>query len=232
MRFKSLWLRPLSFIILMTLLSAAPVWAHTYWLQPLETGAKLLLGDSADDESYEEDDVVESGALDSNGQKLPLERTFSHGRMTLTAPGAKVLWIKSDYGFWRKTHRGWSPGSKSSPGRTIDSNWHIQYAKLVRGRLPGARAGMELEIVVESIGEGKISGLVLFQGKPMSTAPLYIGHKKVARTDGQGRFNFRSGDLNFVLSTTIQQPLDGHPEVDNQVLSSSYTYQAPESGER
>lgn len=183
-----------------------------------------MLGDAADDEGYEEDEVKEVGALAADGSALEVNRIYSHGRMSLEAPGAALIWTKSDYGFWRQTVRGWARGSRKSEGRTLQAAWHIQYAKLIRGS--DRAAGLELEILLDEMSVDKLKGRVLYKGKPKSRAPLYLSHKKVARSGGEGRFELSRPEGRVVLTATVTEKLRDHPEVDKMVISSTLTLEA------
>ena len=197
--------------------------AHTFWLQATEVGAHLFLGDASDDEAYEEESVEEAGALGLDGAPLEVEMVYDHGHMHLRAPGAPVLWLKADYGFWRKTVRGWQEGSKRDPGRTIDSAWHLQYAKLEKQYQGPVSIGLELEIVLDSIESGKLTGTVYHKGQAIKGVALYRAHKKVARTDKKGKFRISAPKGRTVLSAVLKEKLENHPDADRRILTSTYT---------
>ena len=186
-------------------------------------GARLFLGDAADDESYEEDSVLSVGAQDASGKPVACQKQYGHGRLVLEAPGANILWTKSDYGFWRKTTRGWSEGSKQDPGRTIASAWHLQYSKLVKNYQGPRKLDLELEIVLDRVSERHLEGTVWHEKKAAPNVPIYLGHKKVARTDKNGHFRFSKPKEKAVFSAVVTRPLKAHPDADKKILTCSYT---------
>ena len=217
-----------SVVLVLVLSLVVPVSAHNFWLQDKEDGAHLFLGDTADDERYQEEDVLEaSGGLGADGQPLEVERVYSHGHMHLHAPQAQVLWLKADYGFWRKTTRGWARGSKRSPGRTISSEWHVQYAKLVKKYTGPQPVGMELELVFDSMGEKRFTGRALLNGKPKAGLPIFLAHRKVARTDSEGRFKIKRPKGPAVISVVYKERLENHPDADKRAVTSTTTLLQP-----
>lgn len=201
---------------------ATPVYAHTFWLQANDSGANLFLGDSADDQRYEEESVKEAKGFRADGTPVELEWAYSHGLLQLEAPQANVIWTKADYGYWRKTVRGWEEGTKEASGRTITSAWHIQYSKLVKEYSRPTKLDLELEIVIDSIDGKTMTGIVYLRGEPSPKIPLYIGHKKIARTNKSGQFKFSAPKGSFVLSAIHKEDIE-HPKVDQRIVTSSYT---------
>ena len=209
------------FVILLVL--TAPVYAHTFWLEATENGAHLFLGDRANDERYEEDAVEQAAAIKNDGTPVQVEKHYGHGHMHLTAPSAHLIWTKANYGFWRKTIRGWQEGTKQDPGRTLSSAWHVQYAKIAKNYTKPTKVGMDFEIVLESVEKKKIRGVVYLNGKPAPKVPIYLGHKKVARTNKKGFFKVSTPKGAAVLSAVHKEKLKDNPKADQKITTTTYT---------
>lgn len=183
----------------------------------------MFLGDAADDERYEESAAKDSGGLDSQGNKVKVENNYDHGHLHLLAPQAQVLWITAEYGFWRKTVKGWQEGTKRDPGRTISSAWHMQYAKLVKEFTSPQKVGLELEIVLMSVSEKEISGVVYLRGKPAAQVPVHRGHRKIGRTKDDGSFQIRRKHKQEIISAIVKESLENNADADYKILTSTLT---------
>lgn len=197
--------------------------AHTFWLEPSEQGARLLLGDASDDARYSEESVKKVGGRGAGPEEITTTKNYDHGLMDLVAPGAQILWVEADYGFWIKTVHGWREGTKSKGGGVRDSAWHVQYAKLIKTYDGPQEVGLPLEIIVESMTSDSFKGKVVYQGQPAKNVPLYLGHKKVARTSSTGQFKLKRPAERLVLSAVLKQKLQNHPEADNKIVTSTLT---------
>lgn len=221
---NSHWLYGLIATLIITVASTEPVSAHTFWLQESEQGAHLFLGDAADDARYSEDSVKEAGARGPSSEEVSVSKDYDHGHMHLVAPEAQVLWVKADYGYWIKTVRGWQEGRKSENSRVRDSAWHVQYAKLVKSYKTAQKVDLPLEIVVDSVDSRHLKGRVLRNGEPVHKVPLYLGHKKVARTDASGSFKIKKPKKNrIVISAVFEQELSNNPDADKKIITSTLT---------
>ena len=135
-------------------------------------------------------------AYDKQGKALAGKPTFFQDTFRLQVPGAASYLAVVDDGPWVKTVRGWKRGLKKDHSGVVSSTWDRYYAKFSSDK--GPPLGQTLEIVVDDL-KGRVSGQVLFQGQPLQDATLEVNHKKVGKTDAQGRFSLTESAANPLI---------------------------------
>ena len=180
-------------LFLIFLYLCVPAAAHDYWLKPWKTGVELVYGHDQESEPYQKSVLKSLAAYNSQGKALARKPTFFQDTFRLQVPGAATYLAVVDDGPWVKTVRGWKRGTKQDHSGVVSSTWDRYYAKFTAGK--GAPIGQPLEIVLDEVS-GKVSGHVLFNGKPLSDVTLEVNHTKVGKTDAQGRFALKGHDGN------------------------------------
>jgi len=199
-------------------------WAHNFWLQPVPQGARLCLGDGADEEGYQPSSPEQVRAYDDRGHPLDCQQDFVQSRLLLKCPQAAAFSVRADYGTWVKTVRGWHPGSKQEQSeRVLKSIWSVHDCKMVRTSAARLRLGLGLEIVLDQVSEQQVRGQVLWQGQPRPQSRLFQGHHQVGRSDDQGGFVVERGELPFLLSTEVEEELKDSPRADHKVTTGTLT---------
>ena len=171
-----------------------------------------MYGHDKESSEYKKSVLQEMRGYDAEGTRVPGEAVFYQGTFRLEAPKAKAFAAIVDDGPWVKTVRGWKRGSKKDQGKVLRSTWDRHYAKYVTGK--GKALGLPLEIVLDEAG-GTVGGTVLFEGKPLPSAPLEINHKKVAQSDAEGRFQLAApAEKLLILRVTHSVKLEKNPDAD------------------
>lgn len=173
-----------------------PAAAHDYWLKPLKSGVELVYGHDKESESYQRSVLKSLTAYDKQGKALAGKPTFFQDTFRLQVPGAASYLAVVDDGPWVKTVRGWKRGLKKDHSGVVSSTWDRYYAKFSSDKSPPL--GQTLEIVVDDL-KGRVSGQVLFQGQPLQNTTLEVNHKKVGKTDAQGRFSLAESAANPLI---------------------------------
>lgn len=179
-------MRTLTAAILCFLFLSLPILAHDYWLKPSDGGAVLVYGHGDESEAYDSARIKQSKAFRSDGRELALKPAVKDGRLVLAATGGSQYMVKVDDGPWAKTVYGWKRGDRGQHKGAIKSSWDLYYAKSQRGA--AKPLGLPLEIVIDR-SDAKLEGRVLYQGKPLPDVVLQSNHKKVGKTDSEGRFS-------------------------------------------
>ena len=207
-------------ILIALLLLSLPVSAHDYWLKPIKDGAKLVYGHAQESEPYKRSVMKKFKAEGSE-----VSPTYQDGVYSLRAPKAAIFLAEVDDGPWVKTIRGWRRGTKEEHNRVLRSTWDRYYAKLSRGK--DRAVGLPLEIILDSNkAPGKVTGRVLFRGKPLDNANLEIEHSKVTETDEDGKFqlNRNSGGL-LILRVAHKEKLSDSKDIDWSTHVCTLTFQ-------
>lgn len=184
-------------LFLIFLYLVVPAAAHDYWLKPWKTGVELVYGHAQESEPYQKSVLKSLKGYSREGKALAGDPTFFQDSFRLQIPEAATYLAVVDDGPWVKTVRGWKRGTKKDHSGVVSSTWDRYYAKFATDK--GAPMGQPLEIVLDEVGD-KVSGRVVFQGKPLSDVTLEVDHKKVGKTDAQGRFSLKASEKSpFVI---------------------------------
>lgn len=177
-------------------LAVAPALAHDAWVMPQGPRHEIVYGHLDKlERKYDAAKIKAVSALDASGRPLKIALDRDSLPVTIAAPGAAMILLEFDNGYWTKTTEGSKNLPKNQVPGALSSLRSFKYGKTVLEWGPAAAKGhgQRLEIVPETSAPPRPGGMltlrVEFEGKPLAGASIQLeGYDRaVQKTDAQGR---------------------------------------------
>lgn len=191
--------------LLLTLALSGIAQAHDAWIDTAGPRHAVLYGHGDKIDAYDKAKIKRVQGYDNGGKQVDAKVDASGERAVVTAgKGASMLTLEFDNGFWCKVDDEWKNQPKTQVPGATESSHSLKFGKtvLVWGAGVARPTGMRMEIVPLVKAAPKSGGTmdvqVLYEGKPLPGAKLYIDAYDEAKTvttdaDGKARVPVRKG---------------------------------------